>query len=203
MLSNQVELLSKKTDGLCGPSQVHPAMQCNMKGGMSNIEYPPYNPSTENKQVHYMGNNSKPQNNPNSNTYNPGWRNHPNFSWGSLPSNTETNPKEQLQAITARDSEGVDEPKVSQKNMVEEGKVEIPDSKKFLKELLTDKRKLDEELHLELNAVCSAILQNKLPCKLKDPRSFTVPCIISSLSIDNALADLGESIIAMPYKMFK
>ena len=30
-----------------------------------------------------MGNNPQPQNNPYSTTYNAGWRNHPNFSWGS------------------------------------------------------------------------------------------------------------------------
>ncbi|KAA3456599.1 Transposon Ty3-I Gag-Pol polyprotein [Gossypium australe] len=79
----------------------------------------------------------------------------------------------------------------------------IPDSRKFLKQLLTNKRKLDEEPHVKLNAVCSAMLQNRLPRKLKDPRSFTIPCLIDSLTVDNALADLGASINVMPYKMFK
>ncbi|KAK5784595.1 hypothetical protein PVK06_039121 [Gossypium arboreum] len=74
---------------------------------------------------------------------------------------------------------------------------------KFLEELLVNKRKLDEESHVELNAVCSAILQNKLPHKLKDPGSFTIPCLIGSLDINHALADLGASINVMPYKMFK
>ncbi|KAA3456048.1 Retrotransposon gag protein [Gossypium australe] len=64
-------------------NQVHPVMQCDTNGGgVSNTEYPPYNPSVENEQVHYMGNTFKSQNNPYSNTYNPGWKNHPNFSWG-------------------------------------------------------------------------------------------------------------------------
>ncbi|KAK5836658.1 hypothetical protein PVK06_012455 [Gossypium arboreum] len=74
---------------------------------------------------------------------------------------------------------------------------------KFLKELLANKRKLDEASHVELNAVCSAIFQNKLPNKLKDPGSFTVPCLIGSLDVNHALADLGASINVMPYKMFK
>ncbi|KAK5836016.1 hypothetical protein PVK06_011753 [Gossypium arboreum] len=73
----------------------------------------------------------------------------------------------------------------------------------FLKELLVNKRKLDEVLYVELNTVCSAILQNKLPDKLKDPGSFTIPCLIGSLDVNNALADLGASINIMPYKMFK
>ncbi|PPS00248.1 hypothetical protein GOBAR_AA20411 [Gossypium barbadense] len=57
----------------------------------------------------------------------------------------------------------------------------MPNAVKFLKELLANKRKLDERSHVELNAVCSAILQNKLPNKLKDPGSFTIPCLIGSL----------------------
>ena len=56
---------------------------------------------------------------------------------------------------------------------------------------------------MELNAVCSAILQNRLPQKLKDPGSFTIPYLIGGLSVNNALADLGASINVMPYKMFK
>ncbi|KAK5836085.1 hypothetical protein PVK06_011834 [Gossypium arboreum] len=56
---------------------------------------------------------------------------------------------------------------------------------------------------MELNEECSAILQNKLPTKLKDPGSFTIPCLIGSLNVDKALADLGASINLMPYKIFK
>ncbi|KAK5825663.1 hypothetical protein PVK06_020521 [Gossypium arboreum] len=74
---------------------------------------------------------------------------------------------------------------------------------KFLKELLANKQKLDEASHVELNAVCLAILKNKLPNKLKDRGSFTIPCLIGSLDVNNALADLGASINVMPYKMFK
>ncbi|KAI3762946.1 hypothetical protein L1987_53391 [Smallanthus sonchifolius] len=35
------------------------------------------------EQVDFMSNKNRPQNNPYSNTYNPGWRNHLNFSWKS------------------------------------------------------------------------------------------------------------------------
>ena len=40
-----------------------------------------------NEHVDYMGNAHRPQNNPYSNTYNLGWRNHPNFSWGGQGQN--------------------------------------------------------------------------------------------------------------------
>ncbi|KAK5840268.1 hypothetical protein PVK06_009159 [Gossypium arboreum] len=79
----------------------------------------------------------------------------------------------------------------------------MPNAVKFLKELLTNKRKLDEASYVGLNAVCSALLQNKLANKLKDLGSFTIPCLIGSLDVNNALADLGASINVMPYKMFK
>ncbi|KAK5775311.1 hypothetical protein PVK06_043184 [Gossypium arboreum] len=83
MLSNQVELLNKKIDGLYSSTQVHPVMRCDSNGGGAHTEYQSFNPSNQEEQVQYMGNNnSRPQNNPYSNTYNAGWRNHPNFSWG-------------------------------------------------------------------------------------------------------------------------
>ncbi|GJZ32405.1 reverse transcriptase domain-containing protein [Tanacetum coccineum] len=50
---------------------------------------------------------------------------------------------------------------------------------------------------------CSAVLLNKLPSKEKDPRSFTIPCDIGQLHIDNALTDLGASISLMPYTMYE
>ncbi|XP_022003224.1 uncharacterized protein LOC110900652 [Helianthus annuus] len=37
---------------------------------------------------------------------------------------------------------------------------------------------------------------------MNDPGSFTIPCLIGSLSVSNALADLGASINLMPYAVF-
>ncbi|KAG8489113.1 hypothetical protein CXB51_017162 [Gossypium anomalum] len=94
MLTNQVELLNKKFDGLLGSTQVHPVMRCDPSGGGVHTEYQPFNPTTEEEQVNYIGNNNfKSQNNPYSNTYNTSWKNHPNFSWGGQrnqrPQNTQ------------------------------------------------------------------------------------------------------------------
>ncbi|KAA3483828.1 Transposon Ty3-I Gag-Pol polyprotein [Gossypium australe] len=291
MLSNQVELLNEKIDG------VHPVLQYDMnEGGMSNTEHPPYNPSAENEQIHYMGNNSRAQNNPLEEPpqFLMGWsrklkkkpppgfqqqpypqEKKPNLEemlikfiavletrfqntettlknqqastqgienqLGSLPSNTEPNPREQLHAITAYDEEGLakSESEPRQEPVVSKGKIEVshdkpnpvithykprvpssnaikkdhtdeqfafsqmPNSVKFFRELLSNKRKLDDALHVELNTVYSAILQNRLPYKLKDLGSFTIPCLIGSLDVTHALADLGASIDVMSYKMFK
>ncbi|PPR82760.1 hypothetical protein GOBAR_AA37954 [Gossypium barbadense] len=129
-------------------------------GGSSNSEYPPYGHNIENEQLNYMAFKNqqasiqgletqisqltkliskRPQ--------------------GSLPSNTESNPKEQLNAITIQDEEGLvaPEPEPRQETEVSKGKGEVdhndqkpmPNAVKFLKELLTNKRKLDEASHVE------------------------------------------------------
>ncbi|GJX12024.1 DNA-directed DNA polymerase [Tanacetum coccineum] len=54
-----------------------------------------------------------------------------------------------------------------------------------------------------MNKRCSAILLNKLPSKEKDLGSFTIPCDIGQLHIDNALADPGASISLMSYTMYE
>ncbi|GJZ87562.1 DNA-directed DNA polymerase [Tanacetum coccineum] len=74
---------------------------------------------------------------------------------------------------------------------------------KFLKGLLTNKARLEEACKIIMNERCSAVLLNKLPSKEKDPGSFTIPCDIGQLHINNALAYLGASISLMPYTMYK
>ncbi|GKD56956.1 DNA-directed DNA polymerase [Tanacetum coccineum] len=54
-----------------------------------------------------------------------------------------------------------------------------------------------------MNERCSTVLLNKLSSKEKDPGSFTIPCQVSNLQIDNALADLGANISLMPYTMYE
>ncbi|KAK9045672.1 hypothetical protein V6N11_051581 [Hibiscus sabdariffa] len=43
----------------------------------------------------YVGNYNRSANNPYSNTYNPGWRQHPNFSWGNLGGSNTSNANRQ------------------------------------------------------------------------------------------------------------
>ena len=40
-------------------------------------------PEVECEQANYVNNPSRPPYDPNSKTYNPGWKNHPNFGWGN------------------------------------------------------------------------------------------------------------------------
>ena len=48
----------------------------------------------------------------------------------------------------------------------------------------------------------SAVLQRKLPPKLKDSRSFTIPCTIGNTKFEKAMLDLGASINVMPYSIY-
>jgi len=80
---------------------------------------------------------------------------------------------------------------------------QMPKYAEFVKEILRNKRKLKEHETVMLNEECSAILLNKLPPKLKDPGSFSIPCIIENLKFDNVLCDLGTSISLMPLSIFR
>ncbi|GJR47328.1 reverse transcriptase domain-containing protein [Tanacetum coccineum] len=48
----------------------------------------------------------------------------------------------------------------------------------------------------------SAMIQNKVPPKLGDPRSFLIPCNFNKTFSYNALANLGSSINLMPYSLY-
>ncbi|KAF5476972.1 hypothetical protein F2P56_003656 [Juglans regia] len=69
--------------------------------------------------------------------------------------------------------------------------------------ILSNKRKLEDHEMVMLTKDSSAILQKKLPPKLKNPRSFTIPYTIGNSYIDKALRNLGASINLMPLSVFK
>ncbi|GKE57350.1 hypothetical protein Tco_1496535, partial [Tanacetum coccineum] len=75
---------------------------------------------------------------------------------------------------------------------------QIPKFTKVLKDLLKDKEKLEELANTLINVECSAILLNKVPEKLEEPRKFLIPCILQDLEVCNSLADSGASINLMP-----
>jgi len=61
---------------------------------------------------------------------------------------------------------------------------QMPLYAKFLKEILSKKRKIDEHKMVALGEERSAVVFNQLPAKLKDPSSFSIPCTIGNVSID-------------------
>ncbi|XP_048228978.1 uncharacterized protein LOC125369805 [Ricinus communis] len=301
----------------CGP---HYDANCNA-GGIFASSSTSSNVFADHEQDNYMRNAPEQQNNPYSSTYNPGWRNHSNFSWrnnnaqgppgfqrlhqqppqqqqqarpselpppaekksnleelmmkfitstetrqqGELPSTTEPNLREHVNAITLRSGRLVSAPskhvfddatidvQIEASSKVKESEREklqpilireyqpkipyparlkqveaqeqfsklldifrqlhinlpfvdvlkqMPKYAKFLKDILSNKSKLEEVAFVKLNEEYSIEFQSDLPEKRHDPGSFTIPCTLGNLWVDEALADLGASINIMPTSMF-
>jgi hypothetical protein len=70
---------------------------------------------------------------------------------------------------------------------------------KFLKDLITVKRKTNVPNKVCLTEQVSSILQLKLPIKYKDPGCPTISCTIRVSHIEKALLDLGASVNLLPY----
>ena len=80
----------------------------------------------------------------------------------------------------------------------------MPSYAKFLKEILRNKKKKLEDYEIvRLSEECSAIIQKKLPPKLKDPGSFSIPCSIGGCTFNKVLCDLGASINLMPLSILQ
>ncbi|GJU54807.1 reverse transcriptase domain-containing protein [Tanacetum coccineum] len=73
---------------------------------------------------------------------------------------------------------------------------------KFLKELISNKHKIEQIFAAFLSNESSAMIQNKVPPKLEDPRNFLILCNFNKTFSCNALADLGASINLMPYSLY-
>lgn len=67
----------------------------------------------------------------------------------------------------------------------------MPHYVKFMKEVMSKKRRLKDIETVKLTEECSTILQKNLPQKVKDPGSFIILCTIGGSSFDKALCDLG------------
>ena len=63
---------------------------------------------------------------------------------------------------------------------------QMPNYAKFMKEILSNKRKLEEYETMLLIKDSTTILQNKLPLKLKDLGSFSILCTIVNTYFDNS-----------------
>ncbi|GJR62806.1 reverse transcriptase domain-containing protein [Tanacetum coccineum] len=145
---------------------------------------------------------------------------------GALPSNTEPNPREQVNSIMTRSGLTTAKPSFpphipptprvevekEPKTLMDEihfdislidALTQIPKFTKVLKDLLKYKEKLEELANTPINTECSAILFNKVPKKLDDPGKFLIPCILQDLEVYNSLANSGASINLMPLSIYE
>ena len=79
---------------------------------------------------------------------------------------------------------------------------QMPSYAKFMKGILSRKKKLEDFETVALTEECSAVLQRKLSPKLKDPGSFTIPCTIGNTTFNKCLCDLGASVNLMPLSVY-
>ncbi|XP_048235728.1 uncharacterized protein LOC125371231 [Ricinus communis] len=136
-----------------------------------------------------------------------------------FPSNTEQPPKGQINVVTLRNGREledlplkvvqkkavvVEEEMVEAEKMIEKEKIKekkkpiviepynppMPSYAKFLKDI--NKRKIRENATVSLTTECSAILQNKLPKKLGDPGSYSIPVKLGDIKIKKALYELED-----------
>ncbi|XP_042041311.1 uncharacterized protein LOC121786748 [Salvia splendens] len=80
---------------------------------------------------------------------------------------------------------------------------QMPTYAKFLKDVLSKKKKWTDYETVNISENCRAIIQKKLPAKLKDPGSFNISCVIGNDRQTKALCDLGASINLMPLSFFR
>ncbi|CAM8978558.1 unnamed protein product [Rhodiola kirilowii] len=80
---------------------------------------------------------------------------------------------------------------------------QAPSYARFLKDVITCRRTIEDVDTVSLNRECSAILQPLMPLKLEDPGSFSISCYINDVKIERAMCDLGASISLMPYSLCK
>jgi hypothetical protein len=73
----------------------------------------------------------------------------------------------------------------------------IPLYAKFLKDLITKKRSLEDPEIIALIEDCSVVILNNMPKKLVYPGSFSIPCVVGKKTF-TALCDLGSSVSVLP-----
>ena len=83
-----------------------------------------------------------------------------------------------------------------------EALTQMPHYAKFMKDILSRKRKITEGV-VSLTATYSAVIQRSLPKKMHDLGSFTIPCTIGNSKMGKALCDSGANINLMPLSVVK
>ncbi|KAK8518028.1 hypothetical protein V6N12_033020 [Hibiscus sabdariffa] len=80
---------------------------------------------------------------------------------------------------------------------------QMPNYAKFLKDMVTRKKRIEEFETAAATETCLALMHNKVPAKKTDPGSFTIECFIGHNYPTKALCDPGASINLMPKSVFQ
>ncbi|KAL4361952.1 hypothetical protein GQ457_04G019570 [Hibiscus cannabinus] len=80
---------------------------------------------------------------------------------------------------------------------------QMPNYAKFLKDMVTRKKRIEEFETAAATETCLALMHNKVPAKKTDPGSFTIECFIGHNYPTKAFCDPGASINLMPKSVFQ
>ncbi|KAK9008867.1 hypothetical protein V6N11_080344 [Hibiscus sabdariffa] len=80
---------------------------------------------------------------------------------------------------------------------------QMPNYAKFLKDMVTRKKRIEEFETAAATENCLALMHNKVPAKKTYPGSFTIECFIGHNYPTKALCDPGASINLMPKSVFR
>ncbi|KAK8716460.1 hypothetical protein V6N13_043767 [Hibiscus sabdariffa] len=80
---------------------------------------------------------------------------------------------------------------------------QMPNYAKFLNDMVSRKKRIEEFETAAATETCIALMHNKVPAKKSDPGSFTIECFIGHNYPTKALCDLGASINLMPKSVFQ
>nr|GEX75192.1 hypothetical protein [Tanacetum cinerariifolium] len=86
--------------------------------------------------------------------------------------------------------------------MFESRKTTIPFLSRLNDYCCDEKRVLYEPQNLDAYSYGAIRIDDSIPRKEKDPRSFTLPCYINNVCFENALANLGASVSVMPLSTY-
>ncbi|KEH22372.1 hypothetical protein MTR_7g445650 [Medicago truncatula] len=125
----------------------------------------------------------------------------PSQTSGILPSQPKANPKGQPNDVTLKNGKQLEDPVVETKTNAVEVESEKPNISPQYEPKIPfpqrfDEFKLDEQVRKFIE-----IIQANLPSKLKDPKNFSIPCVIGSEIIERAMCDLGENVNLMPLSL--
>ncbi|KAK8679987.1 hypothetical protein V6N13_108942 [Hibiscus sabdariffa] len=79
---------------------------------------------------------------------------------------------------------------------------QMPNYAKFLKDMVSRKKRIGEFETAAATETCLALMHNEVPAKKSDPGSFTIECFIGHNYPTKALCDPGASINLMPKSVF-
>ncbi|KAK8547445.1 hypothetical protein V6N12_031582 [Hibiscus sabdariffa] len=80
---------------------------------------------------------------------------------------------------------------------------QMPNYAKFLIDMVTRKKRIEEFETAAATETCLALMHNKIPVKKTDPGSFTIECFIGHNYPTKALCDPDASINLMPKSIFR